>query len=236
MQESEVRNQLIEVARLCYQRGYICSTEGNFSVRLADDTLLSTPRGTCKARIEAADLVLTDLDGVALAGQTGKPSTELAMHVTAYRMRPDIAAVVHAHPTVTVGFTVAGLPLSKCILPESVCTLGVIPVAPYATPSTGEVSEGIAPLIKDHDAVVLDHHGALTVGGDIWEAFYKLETLEHHAQTMLVAHLLGGVKPLYASQVKRLLEIRGVYGLTNQLPVEILTGPACSQPDPEPRS
>jgi L-fuculose-phosphate aldolase len=175
----------------------------------------------------------------AASGTEGKsrlPSTELPMHLAAYDVRPDARAVAHAHPTATVAFSVAGVSLSKCILPEVVCTLGVIPVAPYATPSTQEVPESIAGQIKEHDAVVLDHHGVLIVGGDIWDAFYKLETLEHHAQTMLIAHLLGGPKLLFSSQVKRLLDIRGVYGLTRPLPVNILTSPDCSEPDPETRT
>src|SRR6202030_2548337 len=99
-------------------------------------------------------------------------------------------------PTVAVGFTVAGASLSKCVLPEVVCTLGHIPVAPYATPSTSEIPDSIKPLIAKHDAILLDHHGALTLGKDIFDAFYKLETVEHFAQTMLVAHMLGGPKAL----------------------------------------
>jgi len=254
MDEREARNELVEVCRLAYSRGYICSTEGNFSIRLSDERILSTPRGTCKGRITPGDLVLTDLDGHLLTGQQAvrstersgrspaadeaaglgpRPSTELEMHLTAYRVRPDINAVVHAHPTTAVAFTVAGVSLNKCVLPEVVCTLGAVPTAPYATPSTGEVGQSIREIVRENDALMLDHHGALTVGRDIWEAFYKLETLEHYAQTMLVAHLLGGVKPLLSSQVKKLLAIRGVYGLTRPLPVELLTGRECSQPDPE---
>lgn len=241
MDESQARKDLIEVCRLSYQRGYICGKEGNFSIRLSENLLLSTPRDTCKARLEPADLVLTDMKGIethpAQAGSRGsRASTELPMHLTAYAMRPDVKAVVHAHPTVAVGFSVAGLSLAKCVLPEVVCTLGVIPTAAYATPSTQEVSSSIASLIAEHDALILDHHGALAVGNDIWDAFYKLETLEHHAQTMMVAHLLGGVQPLYASQVRKLLDIRSVYGLTKPLPVEKLAAGPCSRPDPEGKS
>ncbi len=240
MNELKCRRELIEVCRLAYKRGYICGTEGNFSLRLDDGRVLSTPRGTCKARIDPEDLVITDGGGQvvptnaqAKRAQPRLPSTELPMHLAAYKARPDARAVAHAHPTATVAFSVAGRSLSKCILPEVVCTLGVIPVAPYATPSTAEVPASIEGLIKDHDAVVLDHHGVLTVGEDIWDAFYKLETLEHHAQTMLIAELLGGAKLLTSSQVKKLLDIRGVYGLTRPLPVNILTSPDCSEPDPE---
>lgn len=236
LDEKQARDDLAEVCRLAYSRGYICGTEGNFSIRLEDNLILTTPRAICKGRVQPADLILTDLEGkpVPRANAGGRlPSTELAMHIEAYRTRPDVRAVAHAHPTVAVGFTVAGVPLAKCLLPEVVCTLGTIPTAPYATPSTGELSASIRELIAVFDALVLDHHGALTVGADIWDAFYKLETLEHHAQTLLVAHLLGGPQPLYASQVRKLLEIRGVYGQTRPLPVDLLTGPDLAKPDPE---
>jgi len=155
------------------------------------------------------------------------------MHLVAYEMRPDINAVVHAHPTVAVGFSVAGMSLSQCVLPEVVCTLGEIPIAPYATPSTDEVSESIVPYLKDHDAIILDHHGALALGKDIWDAFYKLETVEHYAQTMLVAHLLGGVKRLKSSNVQKLLAICGVYGLKPPANVDRLLSIECSEPDTE---
>ncbi len=213
MQEKQARKELVEVCHLAYQRGYICGTEGNFSLKLAQNRILSTPRGVCKGRINVEDLVVTDANGceemVARKGasKSERASTELAMHLAVYRLRIDIHAVVHAHPTVAVGFTVAGKSLAENILPEVVCTLGTIPVAPYATPGTDEVPESIANLIKNHDALLLDHHGALAVGSNIWDAFYKLETLEHHAQTMLVAILLGGAKPLPALQVEKLLKM-----------------------------
>lgn len=212
-------------------RGYISGTEGNFSIRLTENTVLTTKTGTCKGRIRSEDLVFTDMDGKSLSDL--KPSTELKMHLLAYRMRPDIRAVVHAHPTVAVGFTVAGASLSKCVLPEVVCSLGNIPVAPYATPSTDEVPQSIAPFLADHDAILLDHHGALCLGADIFDAFYKLETVEHFAQTMLVAHMLGGPKPLYASDVQKLLTICGTYGFKVPVYADKLLSPAFSRPDGE---
>lgn len=232
MNERQARKELIEVCRLAYCRGYICATEGNFSLRLGADFVLSTPAGFCKGRIDVDDLVVTDLQGCPVSSDVGlapsqqlpRPSTELGMHMMAYKLRPDVNAIVHAHPTVAVGFTVAGLKLSQCILPEVVCSLGSIPVAPYATPSTQDVADSISELVKDHDALVLDHHGTLTLGLDIWDAFYKLETVEHHAQTMLVAHVLGGIKELSAEQIQKLLEIRQIYGFTRTLKVESLLG------------
>lgn len=234
--EQKARQELVEVARLCYSRGYICGVEGNFSIRFTEDLVLTTPRGTCKARIEPSDLIVTDMKGnvVSPGGHAStKPSTELQMHLTAYEERPDARAVVHAHPTVAVGFTVAGVSLSKCILPEVVCTLGHVPVAPYATPSTDEVSKSIRAVVREHDALILDHHGALAIGSDIWDAYYKLETIEHHAQTLLVAHMLGGPKPLLSSQVQQLLDICGIYGVKPPSDAHLLTGAAMSTPDAE---
>lgn len=225
MDEKQARTELTEVCRLAYERGYICGVEGNFSVRLGEDLVLSTPSGICKGRIEPADFILTGLDGKLTEGAEcpgRKPSTELAMHLTAYSVRPDVRAVVHTHPPVAVGFTVAGLALTDPVLPEVVCSLGAVPTAPYATPSTGEVSASIRELVKQYDAVLLDHHGALTLGTTIWDAFYKLETVEHFAQTMLVAHALGGPKPLSAEQIRKLLEIRSVYGFARPLPAELV--------------
>lgn len=223
-EELSARQALVEVSRLCYQRGYITGTEGNFSIRLGADRILTTPRGVCKGRINEGDLVVTDIEGAPFDPHAALPSTELKMHLSAYRLRDDVLAVVHAHPTVAVGFTVAGVNLSTPALPEVVCTIGGIPVAPYATPSTDEVVQSIEPYVKKCDALMLDHHGALCLGKDIWDAFYKLETLEHQAQTLLVAHLLGGPKPLSTAQINSLLAIRSVYGLTNELDVDYLTG------------
>ncbi len=241
MNEDDARRQLAEVCRLAYTRGLLCGVEGNLSIRLSEHRLLSTPAGTCKGRLDPSDMVLTDLSGEAIASdhqgkkaqQPARPSTELKMHLVVYRKRPDISAIVHAHPSTAIGFTVAGLSLEKCILPEIVCTFGTIPTAPYATPSTDEVPDSIQDLVDNHDAMLLDHHGALTMGGDIWQAFYKMEMLESYARTMLVAHLLGGARPLAACQVKKLIDIRDVYGLKMPLAVEKLLSPQMCGPDPE---
>lgn len=229
LSEKQAREELVEVSRLCYSRGYITGLEGNFSVRLADNLILTTPAGTCKGRLNCDDLVLTDINGNSLSDF--KPSTELKMHLVAYHRRSDIRAVVHAHPTAAVGFTVAGVSLSQCVLPEVVCTLGHIPTAPYATPSTAEIPDSVREYVEKYDAILLDHHGSLTLGKDIFDAFYKLETVEHYAQTMLVAHVLGGPKPLLASQVQKLLNICSIYGRKEPADAEKLVTAGFCQPD-----
>jgi L-fuculose-phosphate aldolase len=218
MDENTARTDLVEVARLAYSRSYICGSEGNFSIRLNKECVLTTPSGSCKGRLCEEDLVVTDLNGSSLT-EGKRPSTELNMHLSVYRQRTDVQAIVHAHPTFAVALTVAGMSLSKDILPEVVCTLGSIYTAPYATPSTDEVAQSIEKIIAESDAVMLDHHGALTVGADIWDAFYKLETLEHHAKTLAIAEMLASAKELPEAALSKLMSVHSVYGLTKAVKV-----------------
>lgn len=211
--QTQARADITQIAQLCYERRYICGVEGNFSIRLEENLILTTPAGVCKGRINEDDLVLVDMTGAPKDSGNKRPSTELKMHLTVYQNRPDVIACVHAHPTYAVGFSVAGVDLNQYILPEVVVTLGKIPVAPYATPSTEEVSDSISSLVKDHDSLILDHHGALTYGSDLWDAYYKLETIEHHAQTLYVAHTLGKVNTLGESEISKLMKTCSVYGL-----------------------
>jgi L-fuculose-phosphate aldolase len=230
MIHTDEHDDLAEVCRLLYERGYVTGVEGNLSIRMTDNTILTTPASTCKGKLRASDMVYVNLEtGATING--GKASTELALHTIAYRKRPDVMAVVHAHPTTAIALTVAGLGLEKCILPEVVCTVGTIPTAPYSTPSTDEVPKSIEKLVENHDAILLDHHGAVALGKTIWDAFYKMELIESCAKIMMNAHLLGGPKPLKRSQVARLLDIRGVYGFANPLATEKILSPACSEPD-----
>lgn len=233
--ETKARSDLVEVGKLMYERGYICGVEGNISIKLNESTVLTTPAGSCKGRLKPDDLVKTDISGKTLVNENGKPSTELKMHLTAYQQRPDIQAIVHAHPTAAVAFSVSGRAneLEKCVLPEIVCTLGNIPTAPYATPSTEEVSNSIKEIVKSNNALILDHHGALTLGENIWDAYYKLETLEHYAQTMLIADMLGGARALKKSQVEKLLDVCSIYGVKKPVNEKHLLSSNCSTPDGE---
>ena len=162
LNQSAARRELLEICRLTYLRGYLCGTEGNLSIKVKGERLLSTPSNSCKGLLKADDLILTDMNGQLIGNKNKpglKPSTELKMHLLAYKMRDDVFAIVHAHPTVAVALTVAGKSLAPPILPEAVCTLGSIPTAPYATPSTDEVPESLRPYLADYDAIVLDHFG-----------------------------------------------------------------------------
>ena len=211
--EEKARQEIVRVCQLLWQRGYVSASDGNVSVRLGPDRLLTTPSGVSKGFLGSGQLVVTDLSGELLSDQTEeakglRPSSELRMHCEAYRQRPDIGAVVHAHPPITTACTVAGFSLEACVLPEVVLTLGAIPTARYATPGTAQVAESIRELIREFDALALERHGAVTVGATAFEAYLRLEKVEHTALIVQAAYQLGGVLPLPAEEVQRLRAMR----------------------------
>ncbi len=216
--ESQLRADVVEVGRRMYARGYTASNDGNISVRLGSDRLLMTPKSVCKGFMTPDMMCITDLDGRKIQGDRD-PSSEMLMHLEVYRQRPDAQAVVHAHPPTATGFAVAGIPLDRAVLAEVVTTLGSIPIAEYATPSTLELPVAVRKYIKAHDGMLLANHGALTIGTDLFAAYYKMETIEHFAKISLVARLLGRENLISREEVMRLQELRGTYGIKSPAPI-----------------
>jgi L-fuculose-phosphate aldolase len=178
-------------------------------------------------------MVVTDLDGAVVEAAPGrKPSSEALMHLVAYRQRPDIGAVVHAHPPTSTGFAVAGIPLDRAVLAEVVTTLGSIPIAEYGTPSTRELADTVAPLLRAHDGVLLANHGAIALGADLFGAYYKMETIEHFAKISLTARLLGREHLLSREEVDRLQGLRGRYGIAAPAPICPDPADGSEMPDP----
>src|SRR5213079_2457025 len=218
MNETELRAAIVEVGRRLYARGYTASNDGNISTRLDDRRLLMTPKSVCKGFMTPEMMVITDLDGKKLAGERD-PSSEMQMHLEVYRQRPDARAVVHAHPPIATGFAVAGIPLDRAVLAEVVTTLGSVPIAEYATPSTRELPDAVRKYVKAHDGMLLANHGALTLGPDLYGAYYKMETIEHFAKISLVARLLGRENLITRQEVERLQGLRGSYGIKAPAPI-----------------
>jgi len=196
--------------RWMYERGYIVACEGNLSVRLDDSRVLTTPTCMNKGMLAPGDLVITDLDGRQLAGNR-KVSSELAMHLLFYRMRPDVNAICHAHPPTATGFAVAGRALNRALLPEVIVGLGQIPLVQYATPGTAELSAAIEPFVPHYDALLLANHGAVTVGPDLLTAFFRMETIEHSAKITLAAEMAGEPLMLSSREVAKLMAARPRY-------------------------
>jgi L-fuculose-phosphate aldolase len=208
--EPQHRLDICIVGRWMYERGYIVACEGNLSVRLRDGRILTTPTCMNKGTLAPEDLVITDLDGRQLAGER-KVSSELAMHLLFYRMRPDVNAICHAHPPTATGFAVAGRALDQALLPEVIIGLGQIPLVRYATPGTPELSAAIEPFVPHYDALLLANHGAVTCGADLLTAFFRMETIEHFAKITLAAEMAGTPTLLSGREVARLMAARSRY-------------------------
>ena len=192
-QESNLRAAIIKACRRLEARDLIAASDGNVSCRCQEGCLLITPSGFAKGELEPSDLAKTDLDGNLLEGSY-RASSEIKMHLQVYKNRPDVFAVVHAHPPLATAFTLVGHPFNSKVLPEVWLMLGRVPVAPYATPSTPEVPKSIAPYVEKSRAILLQRHGALTFGGSVEEACMRMEKLEHAAKTLFYASILEGRK------------------------------------------
>lgn len=210
MDEKSARRQIVQIGKLMYERSYVVSSDGNVSVRLDDGRIVATPTMTCKGRMTEDSLAVTDSDGNPLSDR--KASSELAMHLLIYRERSDIKAVCHAHPPHGTAFAVAGLAIDQPILSEVILTLGCVPLASYGTPSTDELTEAMRPLVKYHNALLMANHGAVAYGGDLWQAFDRLETLEHTARIAILSRILGGSKNLPADAIEKLINVREAAG------------------------
>ena len=204
--EKRLRQKLVAICRMLHHKNLIASMDGNVSVKFGDG-LLTTPSGVNKGFLEEDQIIVVDWNGRVIEGD-GQPTSELAMHLAVYRLRPEVEAVVHAHPPVATAFSIAGISMEDFVLPEVVMTLGVIPTASYATPTTEDVPAAICDLIRSHDALILERHGALTVGQDLMEAYNKMEKLEHTAVILLTALQLGRVQLLPPREVDKLMRLK----------------------------
>lgn len=232
--EREYREDIVEIGRLMFQKSWIAANDGNVTIRLDEQRILATPTGLCKGMMRVNDIVIVDSCGAKLSGSRD-PTTEIAMHLKIYELRPDVNAVVHAHPPVATGFAAAGRALNIAVLPEVVVGLGSVPLAAYGLPGTPALTEPMIPLIAGHDALLMANHGAVCYGDDVYQAYFRMETVEHFARILLVAELLGGPNALPRREVDKLFDSRPRYGVKTQQsgPSDcLLTAEDLKSPDP----
>lgn len=210
--EREYRQDIVDIGRLVFEKGWVAANDGNITVRLDHERILATPTGVSKGMMRLDDLIVVDNDGNKLAGRLERTS-EIAMHLTIYKLRPDVESVVHAHPPVATGFAAAGLSLNKALLPEVVIGLGCVPLADYGLPGTPALTEPMMPLIPKYDAILLANHGAVSYGKDVHQAYFRMETVEHFARINFVAEMLGGARSLPRGEVDKLFAARERYGV-----------------------
>ncbi|MFO1445643.1 class II aldolase/adducin family protein [Bacillus sp. Bva_UNVM-123] len=212
--EFEAKKWICEIGRRIYSKNFVAANDGNISVKVGPNTILTTPTGVSKGFLTPDMMVKMDLSGKILSGKM-KPSSEVKMHLRVYNENPEVNAVVHAHPPVATSFAIAGISLDKPVSPEAVVLLGTVPVAPYATPGTQEVPDSIAPYCKDYNAVLLANHGALTWGKDIIQAYYRMESLEHYALMLMYSNnIINKANELNCSQISDLITMREKMGIT----------------------
>jgi L-fuculose-phosphate aldolase len=210
--ERELRQDIVDIGRLVYQKGWVAANDGNISIRLDNDRILATPTRVSKGMMHVDDLIIVDTSGGKLEGNR-ECTSEILMHCTIYNLRPDVQSVLHAHPPVATGFATAGRPLNLALLPEVVIGLGYVPLAEYGLPGTPALTEPMLPYIPKHDAIMMSNHGVVSYGPDVYKALFKMETVELFARITLVAELLGGAKVLPKIEVDKLLDSRSRYGV-----------------------
>ncbi len=216
--EWELKKLIVEIGKRIWTRGYVAANDGNITVKLNDEELLTTPTGVSKGFMTTEMIIKCDKTGKVISSNPPfRPSSEVKMHLDVYKERPDVRAIVHAHPQYATSFAVAGIPLNKCVLPEAVIVMGAVPIAPYGLPSTMEIPDRARPYIKNSDVVLLENHGALTLGSDLLNAYYKMETLEHTASIVWKAIQLGNLNVLPPEERDRLMTLRDKFGLAGRV-------------------
>lgn len=211
----EAKKAIIEIGKRMYSKGFVAANDGNISCKVGPNTIWTTPTGVSKGYMTLDMLVKMDINGKVLAGNR-KPSSEVKMHLRVYEENPEVMAVTHAHPPVATSFAIAGISLDKPVLPEAVVQLGSVPVAHYATPGTQEVPDSIAPYCKTHNGVLLANHGALSWGKDVFEAFFRLESIEYYATILMYTEkIIEKQNELSCKQIDDLLNIRNNLGINS---------------------
>ena len=219
--ENEIKQQICDIGKRIYDRRMVASNDGNISVRISENEYLCTPTGVSKGFMTPEYICKIDGEGNVLEANEGfRPSSEIKMHLRVYAKRPDVKAVVHAHPIFATSFAIAGVPLTQPIMPEAVIALGEVPIAEYGTPSTEEIPDAVEKYLPYYDAVLLANHGALSYSDSLLAAYHKMESLEFYAELLFRSRQLGGPKEFTNEQVKRLYEIRRKFGMTGKHPAD----------------
>ena len=222
MKEKAIRRAICEIGRRIHNRGMVASNDGNISVKLSEHEFLCTPTGVSKGFMTPDYICKVDEDcNILEAHGEFKPSSEMKMHMRVYKERPDVRSVVHAHPMYATAFAIAGIPLTKPVMPEAVIFLGGVPIAEYGTPSTEEIPDAVSKYLPYFDAVLLANHGALTYGESLLNAYHKMESVEFYAQLLYLSMQLGGPKELTGEQVKKLYGIREKFKVQGRHPSQL---------------
>ncbi len=220
--EYEIKKQICDIGKRIYNRNMVAANDGNISVKISENEFLCTPTGVSKGFMTPEYICKVDKEGNVIQANKGyKPSSEIKMHMRVYANRPDVNAVVHAHPIYATSFAIAGIPLTQPIMPEAVIALGCVPIAEYGTPSTNEIPDAVEKYLPYYDAVLLENHGALTYSDSLLAAYHKMESVEFYAELLFKSKQLGGPREFSKEQIKKLYEIRRQFGMSGKHPADL---------------
>ena len=210
--EFALKEQMCDIGRRIWQKGFCAGNEGNHSYRIGDNKVLYTPTGISKGFLRPDDICTVDLEGKQISGKRNRTS-EILLHLAIYKARPDVRAVVHSHPPHATAFAIANVELPTCIHPEAEVFLGAVRTAKYVTPGDTRLGESILPYVKDSNTILLQNHGTVTFDVDLEGAYYKLEIVDAYARILLLAKQIGSIRPLDGAEMKELLELKQRFGL-----------------------
>src|SRR3954468_6941972 len=212
MTEFKLKEQMCEIGRRIWYKGFCAGNEGNHSYRIGPDRVLCTPTGISKGFLKPDDICTVDMEGKQVAGRR-KRTSEILMHLAIYKARPDVKAVVHSHPPHATAFAIAGVDLPTCIHPEAEVFLGAVKTAKYVTPGDTRLGESLLPYVKDTNTILLQNHGTVTYDVDLENAYYKLEIVDAYSRILLLAKGIGQIRPPDGKEMKELLELKQRFGL-----------------------
>src|SRR5436305_9541642 len=212
--EFKIKEQLCDIGRRIWIKGFCAGNEGNHSYRLGPNRFLCTPTGISKGNLKPDDICTVDGEGKQIAGKRRRTS-EFLMHAAIYKARPDVNAVIHSHPPHATAFAIADIELPTCIHPEAEVFLGPVKTAKYVTPGDTRLGESIKPYIKESNTILLGNHGVVCYGPDLEDAYYKLEIVDAYSRILLLTKQLGSVSPLDAGEMKDLLDLKKRFGMSD---------------------
>jgi L-fuculose-phosphate aldolase len=212
--EFKLREQMCDIGRRIWIKGFCAGNEGNHSFRLSDDRVLCTPSLISKGNLKPDDMCVVDMEGKQISGKR-KRTSEILLHLTIYKGRPDVRAVIHSHPPHATAFAVADIELPTCIHPEAEVFLGPVKTAKYVTPGDTRLGESILPFVKESNTILLGNHGVVCYGPDLEDAYYKLEIVDAYARILLLTKQLGSVRPLGGDEMKELLALKSKFGMAD---------------------
>jgi L-fuculose-phosphate aldolase len=215
MDESQAREFICEIGRRVYTRQFAAANDGNISLRISENEVLATPTMVCKGFLKPHELVKMNMSGEVVAGYM-TPTSETKMHIGIYKIRPDVKAVVHAHPPHATAFAVSGVPVDKCVLPEVEIFLGEVPTAPYATPGTQDFFQSIEPYLKDYSVILQANHGVVALGGEIQQAYWRMEIVDAYCRMLILSRQLGNINRMTLTNMEELFQIKRRLGLPDR--------------------